>query len=251
VPDAPSAGAPSAGAAGVSTPDAGVLNRPLPAEPWWRPAVDAVVERVPRSPRGIAALVLAAVVVAVVVAVSVRPAGAPTGRIEDSLPRATPARSSRAAAGASTAPADPTTDELVVHVAGAVNHPGVHTVKPGSRIVDAIAAAGGAAPDAEVDLLDLAAKVSDGQRIYVPRQGDDPALAGGGGDDGGNGSGPVNVNLASADELDALPGVGPSLAAAIIEYRQRHGPFSSVDQLLDVPGIGESKLASLRPKVTT
>lgn len=170
-------------------------------------------------------------------------------------------------AGASTsAPGSTVPSEVVVHVAGAVGRPGVQRLPGGSRVVDAVDAAGGANPDADLARVNLAVPVQDGQQVYLPRVGEVPPTpvggaggAGGAGgpstDSPGDGPGspagqPVNINTASADELDTLPGVGPATAEAIIAYREQSGPFTSVDQLLDVRGIGDAKLAQLRDLVT-
>ena len=155
---------------------------------------------------------------------------------------------------------------FLVHVAGAVAHPGLVRVSGGARVADAIAAAGGALPDADMDRLNLAAKVTDGQRIPVAKigapgasaavdgsaTGVDPA-AGGGGGGGGSGAptgGPVDLNVATETQLETLPGIGPSFAAAIIRERERRGGFTSVDQLRDVRGIGEKRFAELKPLVS-
>jgi competence protein ComEA len=142
---------------------------------------------------------------------------------------------------------------VVVHVAGAVVSPGLHELPTGSRVADAIAAAGGLTPAADQARINLAAPVTDGERVYVLAVGEqEPAVAVGGGAGPATGapSGPVDLNTADAEALDALPGVGPATAAAIIEHRGKVGAFTSVDQLLDVPGIGEAKLEALRDLVT-
>ncbi|MFL6207194.1 MAG: helix-hairpin-helix domain-containing protein [Acidimicrobiales bacterium] len=141
---------------------------------------------------------------------------------------------------------------LVVHVAGAVVSPGLHELPAGSRVADAIAAAGGLTPAADAARINLAAPVSDGERVYVLAVGEqEPPVAVGVGDaPEGAPAGPVNLNTADAEALDALPGVGPATAAAIIEHRGKVGAFTSVDELLDVPGIGEAKLEALRDLVT-
>jgi competence protein ComEA len=145
--------------------------------------------------------------------------------------------------------------EVVVHVAGAVASPGVRRLPPGSRVVDALDAAGGALPGADLARVNLAAPLVDGQQVYVPKPGEQPPMAAGAGAGGAAGSAGavpgalVNLNTATAEQLDTLPGVGPATAAAIIAHRDRHGPFTSVDQLVDVRGIGEAKLEQLRDLV--
>lgn len=152
--------------------------------------------------------------------------------------------------------ASPTTTEVLVHVAGAVVEPGVVALASGHRVDDAVAAAGGARPDADLDRLNLAAPVTDGARIYVPRMGEpappvvSPSSPTGvaAGETGAEQT-PISLSSASATELEELPGVGPATASAIVEHRQRSGPFQTVDELLEVRGIGESKLEDLRPHV--
>lgn len=134
---------------------------------------------------------------------------------------------------------------VVVHVAGAVARPGVYDVAEGGRVVDAVAAAGGLAADAAADVINLAARVTDGERIYVPRLGETPPPT-----VGGTGSTLIDINRADAAELETLPGIGPTTAAAIVAHRDTHGPFASVDDLADVTGIGPSKLAAIRELVT-
>jgi competence protein ComEA len=142
---------------------------------------------------------------------------------------------------------------LVVHVVGAVVSAGVYRLAPGARVLDAVEAAGGAASGADLAGLNLAAPVADGVRIYVPALGEiDPASVPSGlaADGGGASSGPVDLNRATVEQLDALPGVGPATAAAIVDDRERNGPFASVDDLDRVPGIGPAKLAALRDLVS-
>jgi competence protein ComEA len=156
--------------------------------------------------------------------------------------------------GASTTrPAD-----VLVHVAGAVSRPGVHRLAAGARVVDAIAAAGGPAPDADVDAVNQAQVLRDGDRLYVPRVDEDapvavgvtPASAEGAGSSASSPaaspSTPIDVNIADAGQLDLLPGIGPATAAAIVAHRTQFGPFASVDDLADVRGIGPSKLDAIR-----
>jgi competence protein ComEA len=142
---------------------------------------------------------------------------------------------------------------VTVHVAGAVTCPGVVRVPAGGRVVDAIDAAGGGLPDADLDRLNLAARLVDGQRVAVAKIGAPaPVEAGapvGGSDGPGAESGPLNLNTATAEQLEELPGIGPATAAAIVEHRTRNGPFPSVDALTDVPGIGAAKLAQLQSLV--
>jgi competence protein ComEA len=151
-----------------------------------------------------------------------------------------------------TVPATTTTEAqpVVVHVAGAVIAPGVRRLPHGSRVVDAVDASGGLAADAEVSAVNLAALLVDGVQVYVPRIGEAPPA--GGAPAGGAraaGDGMVDLNNADVAALETLPGVGPSTAAAIVDHRERHGPFASVDALLDVRGIGEAKLAAIRDLV--
>lgn len=152
----------------------------------------------------------------------------------------------------STAP----TSGLTVHVAGSVLTPGVYKLASGARVYEAIDRAGGIAGDADVDTLNLAAPLADGSRIYVPAVGEEVSAAALIDVPFVEGAvdavivGPVNVNQATAADLDGLPGVGPATSTAIITERQRNGPFLSVDDLERVPGIGPAKLASIRDLVT-
>ncbi|MCJ7724844.1 MAG: ComEA family DNA-binding protein [Acidimicrobiia bacterium] len=132
---------------------------------------------------------------------------------------------------------------FTVHVSGAVVAPGLIEVPPGARVADAVAAAGGALPGAELSALNLAAPVGDGQQLLVPQESGASAAG------GAVATGKVRVNTAGAAELELLPGVGPVLAERILQHRESFGPFSVVEDLLDVPGIGEGKLAALRDAV--
>ncbi|MCB1031726.1 MAG: helix-hairpin-helix domain-containing protein, partial [Acidimicrobiales bacterium] len=156
--------------------------------------------------------------------------------------------------------------DVVVAAAGAVRSPGLYRLAPGSRVDDLIRAANGLSADADHDRINLATVLVDGERIWIPTVGakSEPeviaGLAGpsessgtsqGSGTKGGTTSGGlVNLNTADEQALDTLPGVGPATASAIIAYRQSDGPFGSVDDLLNVRGIGEAKLEQLRPLVT-
>jgi competence protein ComEA len=179
--------------------------------------------------------------------------GSPS-RAEDQLPFAATSTSSASGSVDATSPPSSTTiaTSTVVYVAGAVAAPGVYTLGAGARVTDAVAAAGGADADADLGVVNLAAVVIDGERIYVPKIGETvPAVVAGTPIvDDTRPAGPVNVNSASADQLDVLPGVGPTTAAAIVAHRDQHGPFQSVEQLGEVRGIGPAKLDALRGLVT-
>jgi competence protein ComEA len=132
---------------------------------------------------------------------------------------------------------------LFVNVVGAVRRPGLYRLKDGSRVADAVARAGGPTPKAQIELLNLAARIADGEQIVVPRRGLGGAVAAPG---GGISAGPVHLNSATLEQLDALPGVGPVTAQKILDYRQQHGAFGSVDELDAIAGIGPARLETLR-----
>ena len=144
----------------------------------------------------------------------------------------------RAAASSSTT--------LFVNVVGAVRRPGLYRLKDGSRVADAVTRAGGPTPRAQIELLNLAARIADGEQIVVPRRGAVGAVATPG---GGVAAGPVHLNSATLEQLDGLPGVGPVTAQKILDYRQQHGAFGSVDELDAIPGIGPARLGTLRDLV--
>ncbi|SPT52533.1 ComE operon protein 1 [Actinomyces bovis] len=163
------------------------------------------------------------------------------------------------------APSGPKAGEVTVHVTGAVSSPGVIRLPTGARVADAVEAAGGATTEADTQALNLARVLTDGEQVRVPKPGESPppgAAGNGTGDggssggtssngDGGAGSGRrVNVNTADATALEALPGIGPTLAKRIVAYRKEHGPFAAVDDLTDVPGIGPAVLEGLRQEAT-
>jgi competence protein ComEA len=151
----------------------------------------------------------------------------------------------------SATPSASPTASIVVHVAGAVLRPGVYTVPAGARVGDALAAAGGAASGADVNAINLARPLSDGERVWIPRKGETPPPEPGGGAGGsGSSGGKVNINTASAAELETLPGIGPALAQRIVDYRTQHGPFRTVRDLMKVTGIGEKKFAAIEEHVT-
>jgi competence protein ComEA len=148
--------------------------------------------------------------------------------------------------GSAPAPAAPRS-LVVVDVVGAVRRAGVYRLPQGSRIADALARAGGATRKAELELVNLAAPLADGSQIVVPTRSAAAAPGGGGGPSGP--AGPVHLNGATEADLEALPGVGPVTAQKIIDYRQHHGAFGSVDELDAIPGIGPKRLDQLRDLV--
>lgn len=223
---------------------------PGPRPASWRAAVDDVADRLGASPSavvgGLVVLLLGVVVGALLWTREEPPA--PELSIPYAAPDEHPADTpSTTAAGAS---------EVTVHVAGAVAAPGVYVLPSGSRVGDAVSTAGGPLAGADLERLNLAAPVADGSRVYVPRV-DQPEVpgvlgadvAGPGGSSDPASTGPIDLNTADAAALEDLPGVGPATAAAIVAHREEHGPFSSVEELLEVRGIGEAKLAAIRDLV--
>jgi competence protein ComEA len=146
-------------------------------------------------------------------------------------------------------PTTPSPTTLMVDVTGKVRHPGVVTLPPGARVIDAIKAAGGARPGAKTDNLNLARHITDGEQILVgipaPPQATTPPTP----PTGTPASAPLDLNTATATQLDELPGVGPVLAQRIVDYRTQHNGFHTVDELRQVSGIGEAKFADLKPLV--
>jgi len=139
---------------------------------------------------------------------------------------------------------------LVVDVVGAVRRPGLYRLAQGTRVADALSRAGGLTTKADRTLVNLAAPLADGEQVIVPAR---VSGAGAAGISGGSGSaapaGPVHLNVATLEQLDALPGVGPVTAQKILDYRQKHGAFGSVDELDAIPGIGPARLDQLRDLV--
>lgn len=185
-----------------------------------------------------AVVVLAIAALAVTVGIGVwRGATAPTERVASPSPTA----AATVAAG-----------RIYVHVDGQVRAPGLYVLPAGSRVVDAIASAGGFGEEADRASVNLARVVSDGEQLVVPGEGDPPPAAGGGTPGGATdaaGAAVVDINTADASALEELPRVGPAIAQRIIEWRDANGRFTAVEDLLAVPGIGEKMLESLRPLV--
>lgn len=151
------------------------------------------------------------------------------------VPLLRPPRTARAAAPSS---------KLVVDVAGAVRRPGLHELAPGTRIADAVAAAGGATAKADITAVNLAAPIADGEQIVVPARGSGAAGASSGA--APSPTAPLDLNSASLEQLDALPGIGPTTAQKILDYRQAHGSFHSLADLDAVPGIGQGRIEQLK-----
>lgn len=154
-------------------------------------------------------------------------------------------------------------EQIYVYVCGAVKHPDVYCLRSGARVFEALEKAGGVTKDAQPQLMNLAAALSDGERIYVPREGeDDPAAAGGGqmgasamaGSSGdaqsGGSNGLIDINRASKEQLMTLPGIGSSRAEDILAYRDANGPFSSARDLMKVSGIKEGVYEKLKDRIT-
>jgi competence protein ComEA len=240
------------------------LRRPLPAGRWTERA------RARAGPWvewfGARRLVATAVTVMALVAGGWWLLRSPAPPTEAGLPFAGRSSTTTAAVAASptTVAVPPTTGPavVVIDVAGAVVQPGVYSLPAGSRTQAAILAAGGPVPDADLAALNLAAPLTDGQQVYVSVVGAPPRVAPppgpsppGPAPPGSAGTsaavaGPVDINRATAEQLDALPGIGPATARAIVEHREANGPFASIDQLEDVRGIGPAKLDAIRDLVT-
>lgn|SRR5690554_2845407 len=143
--------------------------------------------------------------------------------------------------------------KILVHVAGEVINPGVYELFEGSRVIDAVELAGGATSKAELNIINLAAFISDGQQIYVPSSEEStsifshhPGLI----TDSGHDTGKVNINTANSQELQSLSGIGPGKAQGIIEYRNKNGSFCSPEDLLNVSGIGEKTFEKIKDRIT-
>ena len=194
---------------------------------------DARIDPGARAVRSLAALAVVVMVIAAGVAWWNRPRPEPIAAVTPPAPSHTPS---------------PSASSVVVAVTGKVRNPGLVTLPPGARVADAIEAAGGVLPGTDLGYLNLARKVTDGELIVVgatppPGTTDQTGPA-------GEGNGKVNLNTATLQELDSLPGVGPVLAQRIIDYRDQHGGFRSVEELRKVDGIGPSRYEELKDLVT-
>src|SRR4051794_13022891 len=161
---------------------------------------------------------------------------------------ATPAAPLPPPPGPGTGAAGPSA-RVVVDVVGEVRRPGLYRLADGSRIADAVARAGGATRKAELAQVNLAAPLADGEQVLVPARGSAAATPAAGGGDAAAPSAPIQLSTATLEQLDSLPGVGPATAQKILDYRTKHGAFSSVDELDAVPGIGPKRLEQLRDLV--
>ena len=192
---------------------------------------------------GLAAVLLLAAGIGIAVA-----SGGPIAEPVTSLPTAADLPSATSLASR---PSTASTPRIVVSVRGKVRRPGLITLAQGARVADAIKACGGLRPGADSGALNLARKLADGEQIYVaiPVPAGADVAATPSADGGPAGQTKVDINTATADQLDTLPGIGEVTAQRIVQWRQQHGRFASVEQLQQVPGIGDAKLASLRDLV--
>jgi competence protein ComEA len=219
-----------------------------PRDPWWRRGrLGQLVEQWappddggPRR-RTLALVLVGGLVVAVLVAVAVTVSGpGPAQEAAPALPAAAASVTSSAAAG----------EPIVVSVVGRVVEPGLVTLEAGARVAEALRAAGGPVPGTDLGALNLARRLADGEQLYVgvpPPVGAEPPGAPDAGPSGAGGQ--VDLNTASLAELDTLPGVGPVTAERIVDWRERNGRFTTVDQLREIEGIGPARFATLKDLV--
>jgi len=225
-----------------------------------RPAAAAAVrDRLPLGVRGVVveprARALAGIVGVLVLGLLLgglliwrgRPASQPLPSVQRSGP---PVSARTASPAASPAASSTSGSTLVVHVAGAVRRPGLVRLRAGARVADAVAAAGGPVRNAELASVNLARPVVDGEQLVVLARGQGPAVAAPPAVGGVASSGaPIDLNSATLEQLDTLPGVGPVLAQRILDWRAEHGRFGSTDELREVSGIGEVTFADIKPLV--
>ncbi len=226
--------------------------------PWTR-LVDRIRDWRTDARFGVVVLVVVAVI-AGVIWYRIGVGGASAGEAATPRVTTTTASGDRGTSSAPGTSVPAASARIAVHVAGAVTHPGVVELHGGARVIDAVEAVGGALADGDLDRLNLAAKVADGQRVYVAKIGQaDPGVSGdattadpasGSGEGTGVPGAKVNLNTASQAQLEELPGIGPTYAQSIIAERQRRGGFKSVNDLRSVRGIGDKRFAELAPLVT-
>jgi competence protein ComEA len=230
----------------IASPDSVIAARPVAAAARDRLPLavrGVVVEPRARALAGIVGVVVLGLLLGGLLIWRSRPASEPVPPVQ---------RSSASAATASPAPSLTSGSVLVVHVAGAVRRPGLVQLRAGSRVADAVAAAGGPVRNAELASVNLARPVVDGEQLVVLARGQGPAVAappGPGGAAGTASTGPIDLNTATLEQLDTLPGVGPVLAQRILDWRSEHGRFGSTDELREVSGIGEATFADIKPLV--
>ncbi|MCL4078982.1 ComEA family DNA-binding protein [Coriobacteriia bacterium Es71-Z0120] len=203
-------------------------------------AIRESVERIRALPAW-GRIALVAVLVGIVLAAGGWLRGVPADEMSVSPPEVEIADAS----AATTTPAG-----VVVHVVGAVRRPGVYTLPPGSRVGDAVEAAGGVLGNAATDAVNLARILNDGEQVRIPTRDEASSTAGAPSTVAGAPQ-KVNINSASATELDALPGIGPATAQKIVDDRTKNGPFSAPEDLMRVPGIGPKKFDALKDLITT
>jgi competence protein ComEA len=194
--------------------------------------------------------------IGLVVVVAVTMAGAGLWYVR-SLPKpvsiaagAPPAAAAPSAGAVASAAPSPSGPPIIVDVTGWVHEPGVYEFAQGERVIDAVERAGGARNGADLSVLNLAAPLTDGTQVVVPKQGAAAAGTAPGETGGGSAAGLININTASATEFETLSGIGEVLAGAIVDYRTENGPFASVDDLENVSGIGPATLEEIRDQVT-
>jgi len=141
----------------------------------------------------------------------------------------------------------PEVSDIYVHVSGRVRNPGVYSLKTGERVIDAINKAGGALPDADLDALNLAQKLHDEDKIYVPKKGE---ISNNNHGISSNNSGKININTASVTELEKLPGIGETLAQRIVEYREKYGRFQKIEDIMKVSRIGPKIFEQIKDMIT-